>query len=140
MCSPSPLTEENEFGTEDDAEIAPAVELLRSEGWDVTGPVPPDTAFMRALSGQFDLVVAMYHDQGHIPSKLVGLTDTVNVTLGLPIIRTSVDHGTAFDIAGTGTADEANLVLAYRVAAQMAATRTARRSSRARVDDGGAEA
>ncbi len=128
------------FGTEDDAEIAPAVELLRSEGWDVTGPVPPDTVFMRALSGQFDLVVAMYHDQGHIPSKLVGLTDTVNVTLGLPIIRTSVDHGTAFDIAGTGAADEANLVLAYRVAAQMAATRTARRSGTPRVDDGGAGA
>ena len=85
--------------------------------------MPPDTVFLRAIQGEFDLVVAMYHDQGHIPAKLAGLTDTVNVTLGLPIIRTSVDHGTAFDIAGTGTADETNLIAAFGVAAQMASRR-----------------
>ncbi len=117
------------FGAEEETEIAPAIDELLAEGWNVTGPVPPDTVFMRALEGQFDVVVAMYHDQGHIPSKLAGLTDTVNVTLGLPIIRTSVDHGTAFDIVGTGTADETNLVVAYRVAAQMATTRARRGSS-----------
>jgi 4-hydroxythreonine-4-phosphate dehydrogenase len=117
------------FGSEEEAEILPAIEALRSDGWQVEGPVPPDTVFMRALQGTFDLVVAMYHDQGHIPSKLSGLVDTVNVTLGLPIIRTSVDHGTAFDIAGTGTADETNLVQAYRVAARMAASRRSRLAS-----------
>lgn len=111
------------FGTEDASEIEPAVAALQAEGWRVEGPIPPDTVFQRAISGEFDLVVAMYHDQGHIPSKLLGLSDTVNVTLGLPIIRTSVDHGTAFDIAGRGIADEANLVAACQVAARMAESR-----------------
>lgn len=113
------------FGAEEEEHIAPAVGALQEEGWDICGPIPPDTVFMRALEGQFDMVLAMYHDQGHIPAKLAGLSDTVNVTLGLPIIRTSVDHGTAFDIAGTGTADETNFAVAYRVAARMAATRLA---------------
>jgi 4-hydroxythreonine-4-phosphate dehydrogenase len=108
------------FGDEDDREIAPAAEALRSEGIDAHGPVPPDTVFLRALNGEFDAVVAMYHDQGHVPSKLSGFHDTVNITLGLPIIRTSVDHGTAFDIAGTGTARPDNMVVAIELAAGMA--------------------
>ncbi len=112
------------FGSEDEEQIAPAVKRLRVEGFDVAGPIPPDTVFMRATEGHFDVVIAMYHDQGHIPSKLVGLSETVNVTLGLPVIRTSVDHGTAFDIAGTGTADATNLVVAYRLAARMATRRS----------------
>jgi 4-hydroxythreonine-4-phosphate dehydrogenase len=109
------------FGLEDREQIAPAVELLSREGWNVSGPLPPDTVFLRACSGEFDVVVAMYHDQGHIPAKLSGLTETVNVTLGLPIIRTSVDHGTAYDIAGTGKADARNLGRAILLAAALAA-------------------
>ena len=89
----------------------------------MSGPIPPDTVFMRAAQGDFDAVVAMYHDQGHIPSKFAGFDDTVNVTLGLPIIRTSVDHGTAYDIAGTGKAKETNLLAAITLAARMAANR-----------------
>jgi 4-hydroxythreonine-4-phosphate dehydrogenase len=117
------------FGSEDEEQIVPAVEVLRTEGFDVAGPISPDTVFMRAIEGHFDVVIAMYHDQGHIPAKLAGLSETVNVTLGLPIIRTSVDHGTAFDIAGTGTADATNLVVAYRLAARMAAHRSAAAAS-----------
>ncbi len=116
------------FGDDDDREIAPAAELLRAEGIDAHGPVPPDSVFLRALNGDFDAVVAMYHDQGHIPSKLTGFHDTVNITLGLPIIRTSVDHGTAFDIAGTGRARPDNMVVAIQLAAGMG---RARRASRA---------
>lgn len=108
------------FGSEDEQEIVPAVRALTGEGWLVTGPVPPDTVFLRARNGEFDCVIAMYHDQGHIPAKLAGFADTVNVTLGLPLIRTSVDHGTAYDIAGTGRADEQNLVKAIELAASMA--------------------
>jgi 4-phospho-D-threonate 3-dehydrogenase / 4-phospho-D-erythronate 3-dehydrogenase len=108
------------FGWEDEQQIVPAVHQLAAEGWDVTGPIPPDTVFLRARNREFDCVVAMYHDQGHIPSKLGGFDDTVNVTLGLPIIRTSVDHGTAYDVAGTGKASEDNLVQAIKVAAAMA--------------------
>lgn len=113
------------FGTEEREFIEPAIEQLRGEGWHVTGPVSPDTVFLRAAAGDFDVVVAMYHDQGHIPSKFAGFDDTVNVTLGLPIVRTSVDHGTAYDIAGTGTANEANLLAAIDLAAQMARNRAA---------------
>jgi 4-hydroxythreonine-4-phosphate dehydrogenase len=111
------------FGSEEQETIEPAIEQLRAEGWHVTGPVAPDTVFLRAANGDFDAVVAMYHDQGHIPSKFAGFDDTVNVTLGLPIVRTSVDHGTAYDIAGTGTANEANLLAAIDLAAQMARNR-----------------
>lgn len=107
------------FGSEETEIIEPAVLKLRSLGWQVAGPVAPDTVFARAVQGEFDAVVAMYHDQGHIPSKLLGFHDTVNVTLGLPIVRTSVDHGTAYDIAWTGAADEVNMKVAMRVAAQM---------------------
>src|SRR5215216_713501 len=114
------------FGTEEQEQIEPAIEILRAEGWNVSGPVSPDTVFLRASNGDFDAVVAMYHDQGHIPSKFAGFDDTVNVTLGLPIVRTSVDHGTAYDIAGTGKANEANLLAAIELAAQMARNRERR--------------
>ncbi|WP_425098704.1 4-hydroxythreonine-4-phosphate dehydrogenase PdxA [Tropicibacter sp. S64] len=97
------------FGTEDDTQVAPAIRMAREEGIDVTGPVPADTVFHRAYNGAFDLVVAQYHDQGHIPVKLVAFDTAVNVSLGLPIDRTSVDHGTAFDIAGKGIADAGNM-------------------------------
>jgi 4-phospho-D-threonate 3-dehydrogenase / 4-phospho-D-erythronate 3-dehydrogenase len=114
------------FGSEEQEFIEPAIALLRAEGVRVSGPISPDTVFLRAAAGEFDAVVAMYHDQGHIPSKFAGFDDTVNVTLGLPIIRTSVDHGTAYDIAGTGTANEANMLAAIDLAAQMADNRSAR--------------
>src|ERR1700730_16310193 len=111
------------FGSEEQEFIEPAIDQLRAEGWHVSGPMSPDTVFLRAASGDFDVVIAMYHDQGHIPSKFAGFDDTVNVTLGLPIVRTSVDHGTAYDIAGTGKANEANLLAAIDLAAQMARNR-----------------
>jgi len=111
------------FGSEEQEHIEPAIERLRAEGWHVSGPVSPDTVFLRATAGDYDAVIAMYHDQGHIPSKFAGFDDTVNVTLGLPIVRTSVDHGTAYDIAGTGKANEANLLAALDLAAQMARNR-----------------
>jgi len=114
------------FGSEEAELIEPAIEQLRAEGWHVSGPVSPDTVFLRAAAGDFDAVIAMYHDQGHIPSKFAGFDDTVNVTLGLPIVRTSVDHGTAYDIAGTGKANEANMLAAIELAAQMAANRERR--------------
>jgi 4-hydroxythreonine-4-phosphate dehydrogenase len=114
------------FGSEEEEFIEPAIERLRAEGWHVSGPVSPDTVFLRAADGAFDAVIAMYHDQGHIPSKFAGFDDTVNVTLGLPIIRTSVDHGTAYDIVGTGKANEANLLAAIDLAAHMAANRQER--------------
>jgi 4-phospho-D-threonate 3-dehydrogenase / 4-phospho-D-erythronate 3-dehydrogenase len=114
------------FGSEEEEFIAPAIDVLRSEGWHVSGPVSPDTVFLRAASGEYDAVIAMYHDQGHIPSKFAGFDDTVNVTLGLPIVRTSVDHGTAYDIVGTGKANEANLLAAITLAAQMANNRQRR--------------
>ena len=100
------------FGVEEAEEIAPAVEILKTEGIDVDGPVSPDSAYRIAHEGGYDIVVAMYHDQGHIPMKLVGFSSGVNITHGLPIIRTSVDHGTAFDIAWQGIADHANMLAA----------------------------
>jgi len=111
------------FGREDAEIIRPAVEQVRAQGWEVCGPVPPDTAFYRAYQGEFDAVVAMYHDQGHVPVKLVAFTEAVNITLGLPIVRTSVDHGTAFDIAGKGVADHRNLLQAIRLGARLASVR-----------------
>ncbi len=107
------------FGKEERTEILPVVKQFRRRGFAVTGPCPPDTVFMRALRGEFDAVVAMYHDQGCIALKTCGFERGVNVTIGLPLIRTSVDHGTAFDIAGLGTADETSLVEAIRLAAAM---------------------
>jgi 4-phospho-D-threonate 3-dehydrogenase / 4-phospho-D-erythronate 3-dehydrogenase len=109
------------FGRGEEAEkIAPAIEAARADGIDAHGPVPADTAFFRAVRGDFDLVVAMYHDQGHGPVKARGMGSGVNITVGLPVIRTSVDHGTAFDIAGTGQADESSLLAALRAAAELA--------------------
>jgi 4-hydroxythreonine-4-phosphate dehydrogenase len=107
------------FGTEEETEILPAIRAAQAQGIDASGPHPPDTIFARVVKGAFDLVVAMYHDQGHIPVKLHGFESGVNVTIGLPIIRTSVDHGTAFDIAGKGIASETSLLEAIRVAVQM---------------------
>ncbi len=111
------------FGDEETMVIAPAVAACRGGGIDARGPYPPDTIFYRAWRGEFDVVVAMTHDHGLIPLKLVHFEDGVNVTMGLPIIRTSVDHGTAYDIAGTGTANPASLLAALRMAAGMAAPR-----------------
>jgi 4-hydroxythreonine-4-phosphate dehydrogenase len=108
------------FGTEDAEWIAPAVKLAREEGIDATGPHPPDTVFMRARRGEFDVVVVQYHDQGHIPIKLMGFDTGVNVTVGLPFFRTSVDHGTAFDIAGTGKADPTSMLAALDLARELA--------------------
>ena len=107
------------IGTEDDAVLRPAVEAARGRGIDASGPWPADTLFSRAVRGEFDAVIACYHDQGLIPVKLVAFGRAVNVTLGLPIIRTSVDHGTAFDIAGRGVADPGSLVEAIRLAATL---------------------
>ncbi len=109
------------FGREDEEIIMPAVSEARSLGMDIKGPYPADTVFYRAVQGEFDVVVCMYHDQGLIPLKLLHFRDGVNVTLGLPFIRTSVDHGTAFDIAGQGLADHTSMVCAVRMAAEMAA-------------------
>jgi 4-hydroxythreonine-4-phosphate dehydrogenase len=109
------------FGSEEREIIAPAIAAARAEGIDASGPYAPDTVFMRARRGEFDVVVAMTHDHGLIPVKYLGVEQGVNVTLGLPFVRTSPDHGTAFDIAGTGRADPASLVAALRMARRLAA-------------------
>lgn len=111
------------FGDQEAREIAPAAQAARARGLNVSDPQPPDTVFLRAVQGEFDIVVAMYHDQGHIPMKLLAFDDGVNVSMGLPIIRTSVDHGTAFDIAGTGKAKADSLRAAIDVAVQMVEAR-----------------
>jgi 4-hydroxythreonine-4-phosphate dehydrogenase len=111
------------FGDQEAKEIQPAIERARARGLQVTDPQPPDTVFLRAVKGEYDIVVAMYHDQGHIPMKLLAFDSGVNVSMGLPIIRTSVDHGTAFDIAGTGKAREESMLEALKVAVQMAQAR-----------------
>ncbi|NOX25745.1 MAG: 4-hydroxythreonine-4-phosphate dehydrogenase PdxA [Deltaproteobacteria bacterium] len=111
------------FGDEEERLIAPAIARSQAAGWQVAGPFPPDTVFNRAVNGDFDLVVCMYHDQGLIPFKLLHFADGVNVTIGLPIVRTSVDHGTAYDIAGQGKASPASLLAAYEMAAQIADNR-----------------
>ena len=113
--------EDGLFGDEEQRIISPAVELGRREGIDVAGPFPNDTLFHHALAGSYDAVVAMYHDQGHIALKTAGFERAVNVTLGLPIVRTSVAHGTAFDIAWKGLADPSSLIAAVRVAARLVA-------------------
>jgi len=110
---------------EEEEKIDPAVKKLRAEGIDAMGALPADTVFFRAGRGDFDLVVAMYHDHGHGPVKVLGLEAGVNVTVGLPFVRTSVDHGTAFDIAGTGKADERSLVEALRQAVALAPKKAA---------------
>ena len=108
------------FGAEEINEIKPAVLTARNLRINAVGPIPPDTVFVRAKNGEFDAVVAMYHDQGHIPAKLLAFPGGVNVTIGLPIIRTSVDHGTAFNIAWRGTANPQSLIEAIKLASKMA--------------------
>lgn len=122
VCGINPHAGENGlFGYgEEEEKVIPAVEKAIAQGINVQGPLPADTLFFRTVRGDFDIVVAMYHDQGHAPVKVLGLEAGVNITVGLPIIRTSVDHGTAFDIAGTGVADEKSLVEALRQAVELA--------------------
>ena len=109
------------FGRGEEAtKIEPAIRACLARGWKVQGPLPADTLFYRALKGDFDLIVAMYHDQGHGAVKAVAFDTGVNITAGLPVLRTSVDHGTAFDIAGTGRADERSMLEALRQAAALA--------------------
>ncbi|HEX5415989.1 MAG TPA: 4-hydroxythreonine-4-phosphate dehydrogenase PdxA [Chloroflexota bacterium] len=112
------------FGSEEIEQIRPAIEEARADGIDASGPWPGDTIFYRASKGEFDIVVAMYHDQGHIPVKMLGFEAGVNTTAGLPIIRTSVDHGTAFDIAGQGIATHGSMLEAVRLATSLANERT----------------
>jgi 4-hydroxythreonine-4-phosphate dehydrogenase len=113
------------FGAEDQRAIVPAIQAARAQGIACSGPHAGDTVFLQAVRGAYDLVVAMYHDQGHIPMKLIDFEGTVNVSLGIPIIRTSVDHGTAFDIAGKNRADATSMKQAMRLAVRMAAGRKA---------------
>ncbi|UFU03778.1 4-hydroxythreonine-4-phosphate dehydrogenase PdxA [Ruania suaedae] len=122
VCGINPHAGENGlFGRGEEAEkIEPALARLTAAGHDVHGPLPADTAFFLASRGDFDLIVAMYHDQGHGPVKVLGIDDGVNITVGLPVIRTSVDHGTAFDIAGTGAVTTESMSEALRQAAQLA--------------------
>jgi 4-hydroxythreonine-4-phosphate dehydrogenase len=108
------------FGDEEAQAIVPAIERCRTRGIDVSGPFPGDTVFVRARRREFDVVIACYHDQGLIPVKLLAFGEAVNVTLGLPIVRTSVDHGTAFDIAGKGIADAQSMIAAVLLAAKLA--------------------
>jgi 4-phospho-D-threonate 3-dehydrogenase / 4-phospho-D-erythronate 3-dehydrogenase len=125
VCGINPHAGENGlFGYgEEDVKIAPAIAACRAKGWDVVGPLPADTLFFLAQRGDYDMVIAMYHDQGHGPVKVLGLESGVNITIGLPVVRTSVDHGTAFDIAGTGAADERSMLEAMRQAAELASER-----------------
>lgn len=111
------------FGNEDERSIVPAITAARDQGLFCTGPHAADTVFLQAARGAYDLIVAMYHDQGHIPMKLIDFEGTVNISVGIPIIRTSVDHGTAFDIAGKNLADPTSMLEAMRTAALMAARR-----------------
>jgi 4-hydroxythreonine-4-phosphate dehydrogenase len=122
VCGINPHAGENGlFGYGEEAEkIDPAIAVVRADGIDARGPLPADTAFFLASRGDFDLIVAMYHDQGHGPVKVLGIDEGVNITVGLPVIRTSVDHGTAFDIAGTGKADPRSMAEALRQAAVLA--------------------
>jgi len=122
VCGINPHAGENGlFGYgEEEEKIVPAIERLQADGIDARGPLPADTVFFVAGRGDYDLVVAMYHDQGHGPVKVLGIEAGVNITVGLPVIRTSVDHGTAFDIAGTGKVEVGSMIEALRQAAQMA--------------------
>ncbi|RPJ19649.1 MAG: 4-hydroxythreonine-4-phosphate dehydrogenase PdxA [Desulfobacteraceae bacterium] len=121
--------EEGLFGEEEESIIRPAIRKAKAEGYRVEGPFPADTLFYRAAGGEFDAVVAMYHDQGLIPLKLLHFSDAVNVTLGLPVVRTSVDHGTAYDIAGKDIADPSSLKAAIEMAVQMSRNREKREES-----------
>ena len=116
--------EDGLLGTEDETVLRPAVNAARARGIHIDGPFPADTLFVRAARGEFDAVIACYHDQGLIPVKLLAFGRAVNVTLGLPIVRTSVDHGTAFDIAGKGVADPSSMIEAVLLAARLAVERS----------------
>jgi 4-hydroxythreonine-4-phosphate dehydrogenase len=130
MCGLNPHAGEHGlFGDEDKATIIPAIEAARGRGVLVDGPHAADSIFLRAARGEYDMVVAMYHDQGHIAMKLMDFQHTVNVSLGIPIIRTSVDHGTAFDIAGKNAADPRNMIAAMKMGAAMAGRRSARQTT-----------
>ena len=123
VCGLNPHASENgQFGDEEKRVIQPAIEMAQHDGIDVHGPFPGDTIFRDAVAGRYDLVVAMYHDQGLIPVKLLAFDEAVNVTLGLPIIRTSVDHGTAFDIVGRNRADPSSMKAAIRLAVKLASS------------------
>jgi 4-hydroxythreonine-4-phosphate dehydrogenase len=115
--------EDGLIGSEEQEVFAPVLESCRARGIDISGPIPADSVFRRAAGGEFDAVIACYHDQGLVPVKLIAFGQAVNVTLGLPIVRTSVDHGTGFDIAGRGIADPAGMIGAVRLAARLAAAR-----------------
>lgn len=108
------------FGDEEIRIVGPSVEKMKAKGINVAGPCPPDTVFLQTYEGMYDMVVAMYHDQGHIPLKLMGFYDGVNITAGLPFIRTSADHGTAFDIAWTGKAKSESMAISIQLAVQLA--------------------
>ena len=124
VCGLNPHAgEHGVIGTEDENVLRPAIDSQRRAGMTVEGPFPADTIFVRAMKGEFDAVIACYHDQGLIPVKMAAFGRAVNVTLGLPIIRTSVDHGTAFDIAGRGVADPSSLIEAVKLAVRLAASR-----------------
>ena len=124
VCGLNPHAgEHGVIGREDEDVLRPAIESQRATGVAVSGPFPADTIFLRAMKGEFDAVIACYHDQGLIPVKMAAFGRAVNVTLGLPIIRTSVDHGTAFDIAGRGVADPSSLIEAVKLAVRLAAVR-----------------
>ncbi|WP_258232093.1 4-hydroxythreonine-4-phosphate dehydrogenase PdxA, partial [Priestia megaterium] len=123
VCGINPHAGENGlFGEgEEEEKLIPGIQIAASEGINVTGPYPADTLFFRAVRGDFDIVIACYHDQGHVPIKVLGLEEGVNITVGLNggVIRTSVDHGTAFDIAGKGIADERSMLAALQSAAEL---------------------
>jgi 4-hydroxythreonine-4-phosphate dehydrogenase len=126
VCGLNPHAGENGlFGSQETTFIAPAIEAACRGGVNCVGPIPADTLFLQAFRGKYDVVIAMYHDQGHIPMKLMDFEHTVNVTLGLPIVRTSVDHGTAFDIAGRNLASADDMKTAMRMAIQLVDRRTA---------------
>jgi 4-hydroxythreonine-4-phosphate dehydrogenase len=133
----NPHAGENQlFGNEEVHAIAPAISLAQEKGMDVSGPYPPDTVFFKATRGDFDAVVCMYHDQGLIPFKLLHFNDGVNVTLGLPIVRTSVDHGTGYDIAGKGVANPDSLGEAVKLAARISRNRQKKLESTKDSDNG----
>lgn len=117
------------FGAQETDILEPAIAAARADGWDVVGPVSPDAVFIHMLEGRYDVVVAMYHDQGHIPVKIIEFDRAVNISGGLPIVRTSVDHGTAFDIAGTGIARTENMEVALALAARMGSNRRTEQGS-----------
>ena len=124
---------------EEEEKIVPAIEVLQADGIDARGPLPADTAFFLAGRGDYDLIVAMYHDQGHGPVKVLGIEAGVNITVGLPVIRTSVDHGTAFDIAGKGVVEIGSMVEALRQAAQMSTSQPLKASGRASFPGGASQ-